>query len=173
MSSRRTMLIEKKIGGIMKFKRAMLIGATTAGLLFLFSVFHSCGQEPPSSPSNSPKVTEVNGLDTQVLGGLVKMLKNNPDKGRVTFYSNSRWQDGMRAFTTFTGYKIDGKMHHEKERKHVLLGDEGVELSGSDTAPGAVEEMLMKKPWKKLPWRDIIIHLYPKPFEMESLLLHP
>ena len=73
---------------------------------------------------------------------MVDMLEENPDKGRVTFYSDSRWQDGMRAFTVFNGYMVDGKMHHQKERQFVLLGDESVELSGTDTAPGAVEEMM-------------------------------
>lgn len=84
----------------------------------------------------------VNGLNTAQLGGLMNALKENEDAGRVTFFSRSRWQDGMRAFTTFTGYEIDGKMHHQNTREFVLLGDEGVELSGTDTAPGAVEELM-------------------------------
>lgn len=86
--------------------------------------------------------TVVNGLDTSQLGGLIEALKQNEDAGRVTFYSHSRWQDGMRAFTTFSGYEIDGEMHHQKTRQFTLLGDEGVELSGTDTAPGAVEELM-------------------------------
>ena len=84
----------------------------------------------------------VNGLNTTALNGLIEVMKKNPDKGRVTFYSKSRWQDGMRSFTGFTGYKIDGTMVHEKNREFVLLGDESVELSGTDTAPGAVEELM-------------------------------
>ena len=84
----------------------------------------------------------VNGLNTKALGGLVGMLKGDPNTGRVTFYSNSKWQDGMRSFTTFTGYKIDGDMLHEKTRHFVLLGDEGVELSGTDAAAGAIEELM-------------------------------
>ena len=84
----------------------------------------------------------VNGLDTTQLGGLIAMLQENEDAGRVTFFSHSVWQDGMRAFTTFSGYEIDGEMHHERTRQFTLLGDEGVELSGTDAAPGAVEEMM-------------------------------
>lgn len=84
----------------------------------------------------------VNGLDTEQLGGLIKALQENEDAGRVTFFSRSEWQDGMRAFTTFSGYEIDGQMHHERTRQFTLLGDEGVELSGTDTAPGAVEELM-------------------------------
>jgi uncharacterized OsmC-like protein len=86
--------------------------------------------------------TMVNGLNTATLSGLIETLKKNPDKGRVTFYSKSRWQDGMRSFSGFSGYSIDGKMVHEKTRQFVLLGDEGLELSGTDTAPGAVEELM-------------------------------
>ncbi len=84
----------------------------------------------------------VNGLNTTALSGLIDNLKNDKDAGRVTFYSNSEWQDGMRSFTTFTGYKIDGKMYHENQRNFVMLGDEGVELSGTDAAAGAVEELM-------------------------------
>ncbi len=84
----------------------------------------------------------VNGLNTTALSGLIDNLKNDKDGGRVTFYSNSEWQDGMRSFTTFTGYKIDGKMYHENQRNFVMLGDEGVELSGTDAAAGAVEELM-------------------------------
>ena len=84
----------------------------------------------------------VNGLDTVALGGLIGMLKEDSSKGQVTFYSNSVWQDGMRSFTTFSGYKIDGTMYHTNERQFVMLGDEGVELSGTDAAAGAVEELM-------------------------------
>ena len=84
----------------------------------------------------------VNGLNTTALGNLIGMLKDNPDGGRVTFYSNAEWQDGMRSFTSVSGYKIDGVMHHENERNFVMLGDEGVELSGTDAAAGAVEELM-------------------------------
>jgi len=84
----------------------------------------------------------VNGLNTDALSDLIGMLKEDPSKGQVTFYSNSAWQTGMRSFTTFSGYKIDGTMYHTNERQFVMLGDEGVELSGSDAAAGAVEELM-------------------------------
>ncbi len=83
----------------------------------------------------------VNGLNTDALGGVVDMLKKDPGSGRVTFYSTSVWQSGMRAFTTFGGYSINGNVVHE-DRRFILLGDEGAELSGTDSAPGAVEELM-------------------------------
>lgn len=99
----------------------------------------------PAAAQSGEAVSEshvVNGLDTAQLEGLIGMLEKDEEAGRVTFFSHSRWQDGMRAFTTFTGYEIDGELHHENERHFTLLGDEGVELSGTDTAPGAVEELM-------------------------------
>ena len=117
-----------KIPGFVIF----LVGVVLLGGL---SISYS---ESPQPPSNGI----VNGLNTTALSSLIETLKKNPDKGRVTFYSQSRWQDGMRSFTSLAGYRIDGKMVHEKNRRFELLGDEGVELSGTDSAPGAVEELM-------------------------------
>ncbi len=97
---------------------------------------------PINGHAQSEEAEVVNGLPVTQLEGVISMLEDNPEKGKVTFYSHSRWQDGMRAFTSFTGYKVDGEMVHENEREFVLLGDEGVELGGTDTAPGAVEELM-------------------------------
>jgi len=84
----------------------------------------------------------VNGLDTAALGGLITMIDENPEGGRVTFVSRTNWQDGARSFTRFEGYKIDGQMQHQSERNFVVLGDEPVELSGTDAAPGPIEELM-------------------------------
>jgi uncharacterized OsmC-like protein len=48
----------------------------------------------------------------------------------------------MRAFTSFSGYRVDGQMMHEQTREFVLLGDEAPELGGTDAAPGAMEELM-------------------------------
>jgi uncharacterized OsmC-like protein len=117
-----------KIPGFVVF----LVGVMLIGGL---SISYSESPQPPPSGV-------VNGLNTATLSSLVETLKKNPEKGRVTFYSDSRWQDGMRSFTGFAGYRIDGKLVHEKNRRFELLGDEGVELSGTDAAPGAIEELM-------------------------------
>lgn len=44
--------------------------------------------------------------------------------------------------TTFTGSEVDGEHRHEDKRQFTLLRDEGVELSGTDTAPGPVEGLM-------------------------------
>jgi uncharacterized OsmC-like protein len=84
----------------------------------------------------------VNGLNTDALGGLIGMVEENPQGGRVTFLSQTHWQDGARSFTRFGGYKVDGQLLHQSERNFVVLGDEPVELSGTDTAPGPIEELM-------------------------------
>lgn len=102
-----------------------------------------CTAAPAQAQEAEPtSASVVNGLNTAQLAGLIDMLKENEEAGRVTFFSRTQWQDGMRAFTTFTGYEIDGQLHHENTRQFTLLGDEGVELSGTDAAPGAVEELM-------------------------------
>ena len=115
-----------------------LIGVILLGAVVFFGWFSTSY----SGSAQAQTGAMVNGLNTATLNGLIETLKKNPDKGRVTFYSKSRWQDGMRSFSGFSGYSIDGKMVHENTRQFVLLGDESAELSGTDTAPGAVEELM-------------------------------
>jgi uncharacterized OsmC-like protein len=90
-----------------------------------------------STPANT-----FNGLNTQALNELALHLKKSPESGKVTFFSNTNWQEGMCCITSITGYKIDERMLHENDRKFNLVSDELADLNGSDTAPGAVEEMM-------------------------------
>ena len=130
----------------MRTRRIFLLGFLAVAVVLIGALIGPQIINTPSVASagtgDQESTVIVNGLNTTALGGLIDMLKGDRKAGRVTFFSNSRWQDGMRNFTTFTGYKIDGKMHHENERRFVLLGDEGVELSGTDTTPGAVEGLM-------------------------------
>lgn len=123
-------------------KRYILSGSVVA-VFVLAGVLMTSRQTTVSADHHeAPSAVVVNGLNTTALGGLIDMLKEDSASGRVTFFSKGKWQDGMRSLHSFTGYKIDGKMHHQTTRQFVLLGDEGVELSGTDAAPGAVEELM-------------------------------
>lgn len=115
---------------------------TVSTVLFTAVVLFGWLNVSYSETKEAKTSTVVNGLETSKLNGLIEHLKKNPDKGRITYYSNARWQDGMRSFTGFSGYSIDGQMVHEKTRKFILLGDEGTEVSGTGTAPGAIEELM-------------------------------
>ncbi len=86
--------------------------------------------------------TVVNGFDTTALGGLVEVLRQHPEGGRVTFLSTTAWEDGARVTTQVSGYEIDGQLHHQNERRFEVVGDEPSEFGAADTAP-APPEMLM------------------------------
>ena len=84
----------------------------------------------------------VNGLNTKTLFDLSDRLKKEHQTGRATFFSDTKWINGMKSLTTFTGYKLDGQMKKSRGRQFIYQGDEMSELSGTDTAPGAVEELM-------------------------------
>lgn len=84
----------------------------------------------------------INGLNTATLNGLIDLLKQNPASGRVTFVANSAWQDGARSFTSYMGYRIDGQMQHQHQRRFVVLVDEPTEFGATDAAPGPVETLM-------------------------------
>ncbi|MBT5712726.1 hypothetical protein HOI71_16880, partial [Candidatus Poribacteria bacterium] len=124
----------------MKSRRTLFLSAAVFTAAVIVSAIWQTG--PLARADEHTDATVVNGLDVTVLGGLVNALEAFPGGGYVTFFSDTAWQDGMRSFTSFTGYRIHGQIHHQNERKFVLLGDAGVEFSGTDAAPGAVEELM-------------------------------
>lgn len=83
-----------------------------------------------------------NGFNVTALGGLVNVLKENPQGGKVTFISTSRWLDRAKVVSSFSGYKIDGQMQHETERSFEMLSDEPAEFGATDTAPAPPEQLL-------------------------------
>lgn len=84
----------------------------------------------------------VNGVQVKELRDLSTALKNNPKEGMATFFSSTKWQDGMKSATAIQGYMVDGQMKKQNERSFKLFGDEATEIGGTDSAPGAIEEMM-------------------------------
>lgn len=96
-----------------------------------------------ATPTEAAPATTTNGFDTATLGGLYNTLKDHPEGGRATFFTRSRWEDGTAGVSTrMAGYEIDGELHHEDEREHVVRTDEYVEFGSTDTAPGPGEMMM-------------------------------
>ena len=122
-------------------RRGAIIAGLAGGVVLLLATILLYPPAPVSAKVETTTGT-INRLNADALGNLAQVLKESPDGGRVTFYSRSWWQDGMRSFTSFAGYKVDGKLLHQNSRRFVVLGDEGQELSGSDAAPGAIEELM-------------------------------
>lgn len=100
--------------------------------------------EAPETPAAAAQTRPdtFNGFDTAALGGLIESLKEHPDAGRVTFFSESRWEDGARVSTRLSGYEIDGELQHQNERRHVVVTDEPVEFGATDTAPAPPEQLM-------------------------------
>jgi uncharacterized OsmC-like protein len=84
----------------------------------------------------------VNNIDVKAVKDTMTKLKKDPEAGKITFFSDTKWQTGTRSSTTLAGYSIDGKMIRTKERLFSMSGDEIKEMAGTDTAPGAVEELM-------------------------------
>lgn len=104
--------------------------------LFLYA-YHS-DNETKSNPSYTE---HINGIDVTILNNLSQDLVNHPKQGLISFSSNTKWQEGMRSVTSFSEYKKNGKIVHENRRLS-LQGDESSHVGGSDTAPGAIEELM-------------------------------
>ncbi|MAF09912.1 hypothetical protein CMK11_05610 [Candidatus Poribacteria bacterium] len=124
----------------MKSHRTLCLSAAACVLALIAFAFTQPGTHARADENTD--ATIVNGVDVTVLSGLVDALEAFPQGGFVTFFSDTEWQHGMRSFTSFTGYRIHGQMHHQNERQFVLLGDAAAELGGTDAAPAAVEELM-------------------------------
>lgn len=85
----------------------------------------------------------LNGFATRALGAAFEALKESREGGRVTFFSRSRWQDGVPGVTTrLAGYEFDGELLHEGAREYYVRSDEYVELGSTGTAPGPGELLM-------------------------------
>lgn len=85
----------------------------------------------------------VNGFDPTTLRTFFEALEADPDGGRATFSTRTRWEEGdERVATRIRGYRIDGERLHDDEREHRVESDEYVEIGSTDSAssPG---ELLM------------------------------
>lgn len=118
--------------------KGQLWGIAAIVSLCLLVLFDYLNYDYVKEEKDLEKKTDISG----VLKDLALSLTQDPNLGKVTFFSDTKWQSGLRSLTSFTGYKVDGQMKHEKTRKLVLQGDEMLELGGTDTAPGAVEELM-------------------------------
>lgn len=92
--------------------------------------------------NTSTNANMINGLNRNTLSTLAERLKADPLSGRATFYSDTSWKGGMKSSTTISKYKIDGVVKGNNTRKFTFQGDEMTELSGTDSMPGAIEEMM-------------------------------
>lgn len=111
------------------------------GIAALAGIFFANPQLVEDEKMKNQSNGVVNGVNTKNLRAFMDQLQKEPKAGQVTFFSDTKWQGGMKSMTTVSSYMVDGVMKG-KNRKYTMLGDEMTELGGSDTAPGAVEELM-------------------------------
>ena len=83
----------------------------------------------------------LNGVDVDVVEGLIKAVNEKPDLAKCEFRVNNEWIDCGHNRTTVTGFYAAGQeISHAKPFN--LDADEPPILAGQDQAPNPVEHLL-------------------------------
>ena len=82
---------------------------------------------------------QVNGLDVDALGDMVREIEQDPARGQAEFRVRSQWRGQTRTRTSVESYTIGGQVVH---RHFTIDTDEPFELLGRNTAPNP-QELLM------------------------------
>lgn len=84
---------------------------------------------------------QINGLDTEVLMGVVNAIKAEPEMGACKFRARNAWIGGARNRTTVTGF-YGAKQEIDHKQPFRLEADEPAILAGNDEAANPVEHLL-------------------------------
>jgi hypothetical protein len=83
----------------------------------------------------------VNGVDVEVVKGVINAVNENPDLAKSKFRAKNEWIDGGHNRTTVTDFYTAGQeMSHTKP--FVLDADEPPIVAGKDQAANPVEHLL-------------------------------
>lgn len=83
----------------------------------------------------------LNGVDVDVVEGLIRAVKEKPDLAKSQFRAGNEWIDGGHNRTTVTGFFSAGRdISHAQP--HVLDADEPPILAGQDQGANPVEHLL-------------------------------
>lgn len=85
----------------------------------------------------------MNGVNVQVLGGVVDMIKAQPDAAKVTFQVQTKWQsgDGFKITSTGKDFQIGGQQVPRREA-FTLVCDFPDELGGMSAGPTVCESCM-------------------------------
>jgi len=83
----------------------------------------------------------LNGVDVDVVEGVINAVKEEPDLARSKFRVKNEWIDGGHNRTTVTGFYSAGQEISHTE-PFVLDADEPPILSGQDRGANPVEHLL-------------------------------
>ncbi len=83
----------------------------------------------------------LNGVDVEVVKGVINAVSEKPDLARSKFRAKNEWIDGGHNRTTVTGFYSAGQEISHTQR-FVLDADEPPILAGKDQAANPVEHLL-------------------------------
>jgi hypothetical protein len=87
------------------------------------------------------ETTILNGVDVEVVKGVINAVIEKPDLAKSKFRAKNEWIDGGHNRTTVTGFYTAGQeLSHTK--KFVLDADEPPIVAGKDQAANPVEHLL-------------------------------
>ena len=87
------------------------------------------------------KEKSLNGVDVDVVNGVINAIKEKPGLAKSKFRVNNKWIDGGHNRTTVTGFYSAGQeIAHIKQ--FVLDADEPLIIAGKDQAANPVEHLL-------------------------------
>jgi hypothetical protein len=82
-----------------------------------------------------------NGVDVDVVNGVINAVTENPELGKSKFRVNNKWIDGGHNRTTVLGFYSAGQeISHTQQ--FILEADEPPIMAGQDQAPSPVEHLL-------------------------------
>ncbi len=83
----------------------------------------------------------INGVDVDVVEGVINAVKEKPELGKSKFRANNEWIDGGHNRTTVIDFYTAGQeLSHTKQ--FVLDADEPPIVAGKDQAANPVEHLL-------------------------------
>jgi hypothetical protein len=83
----------------------------------------------------------LNGVDVEIVTGLINAINEKPDLAKSKFRANNEWIDGGHNRTTVTGFYSAGQEISHTQR-FVIDADEPPIMAGHDQAASPVEHLL-------------------------------
>ena len=83
----------------------------------------------------------LNGVDVDVVNGVINAVTEKPELGRSKFRVSNKWIDGGHNRTTVLGFYSAGQEISHTQR-FVLDADEPLIMAGQDQAANPVEHLL-------------------------------
>jgi hypothetical protein len=85
--------------------------------------------------------SKFNGVNTQVLGGVLDSIKNQPAMAKATFSVKSEWDGGFSVTSTCKHFRIGGQIIQRKNG-YTMVHDFPEQFSGEGRGPTVCESCM-------------------------------